>query len=500
MAASLSINFNPFPSGAAVPVYNLVQQAFAAWIAHFDVTFGNYLVNVQFGSTVAGDASLAFSPLVTVGGVQPGTVANPTVVAPALGLAVAGRVYGSTPIALTLTIDNNYINGTHPVTDDLGAVEREFGHALGIKSTGGIVITGPVAGPFAQPIGKKVVSVYDRLVQTVPNSFNPPGSLDYGPNAQAAFGRPVPVNFYDTDSTYAGLAAVDSITQPASSLQPLDVALLRDSGIPVLTDQELGEHQVARLYVAAFGRTADSAGLIAQYAALRNGATLAQLGNSFVASTEFTNRYGALSNADFVNALYQNVLGRAGDAAGVALFNSALTRGVSRGTVLAGVADSEEERGRLNSNPNIAYASTAEAELARLYDAAFARDVDAGGFNAYTPAIINGTSLRAVAMSFMTSAEFTNRYGIAPTDKTLVDAYYENTLHRAPDTAGEAQYLQALSSGGFSRADLLVAFADSPEHVNALAQRTAARDATGFNLDLSPHLGLIPMISEPITT
>jgi len=499
MAASLSINFNPFPNGAAIPVYNLVQQAFAAWTSHFDVTFGNYYVNVQFGSTVAGDASLAFSPLVTVGGGQPGTVGNPTVVAPALGLAVAGRAYGGTSIALTLTIDNNYINGTHPITDDLGAVEREFGHALGVKSTGGIVISGPVTGAFAQPIGKTVVSVYDRLVQTVPNSFNPPGSQDFGPNAQASFGRPVPVNFYDTDSTYSGRAAVDSITQPASNLQPLDVALLRDSGVPVLTDQELGEHQVARLYIAAFGRTADGAGLIAQYAALRNGATLAQLGDNFVASAEFTNRYGALNNVDFVNALYQNVLGRAGDAAGVALFNSALTRGVSRGAVLAGIADSEEERARLNANPNIAYAGAAEAQLARLYDAAFARDVDPGGFAAYTPAIINGSSLQTVAMSFMASPEFTNRYGTAPTDKVLVDAYYENTLHRVPDAAGEAQYLGALSSRGFSRADLLVAFANSQEYINALAQRTAARDAGGFNLDLSPHLGLIPVITAPMT-
>ncbi len=497
MAASLSIQFSPFPGGAAIPAYNLVQQAFAAWLSHFDVTFGNYAVTVQFGSTVAGDASLDFSPLTTVGGGQPGTVANPTVVAPALGLAVAGRAYGTTPVALTLTIDNNYINGTRPITDDLGAVEREFGHALGIKSTGGIVITGPVAGAFAQPIGKKVVSVYDRLVQTVPNSL-PVGSLDYGPNAWAAFRRPVPVNFYDTDSTYAGRAAADSITQPAGSLQPLDVALLRDSGVPALTDQELGEHQVARLYIAAFGRAADGAGLVAQYGALRAGATLAQIGDGFVGSAEFANRYGALNNADFVGALYQNVLGRAGDAAGVALLEDALRRGVSRGTVLAGVADSEEERGRLNSDPNIAYAGTAEAQVARLYDAAFARDADPGGFAADTAAVINGASLQTVAMSFMASPEFVNRYGAAPTDKALVDAFYENTLHRVPDAAGEALYLGALSSGGFSRADLLVAFANSQEHINALAQRTAARDAAGFNLDLSPHLGLIPVISAPV--
>ena len=140
-------------------------------------------------------------------------------------------------------------------------------------------------------------------------------------------------------------------TQGAATLQPLDIALLRDAGVAALTDQELGEHQVARLYVAAFGRNADSAGLVQQYAGLRAGETLAQLADGIVGSAEFTNRYGVLSNADYVSALYQNVLGRAGDASGVAFYNGALARGASRGTILAAFRRQRRGAGPVERQP-----------------------------------------------------------------------------------------------------------------------------------------------------
>ena len=60
--------------------------------------------------------------------------------------------------------------------------------------------------------------------------------------------------------------------------------------------------------------------------------------------------------------------------------------------------------------------------------------------------------------------------------------------------------MSAPLAAGLSRADLLVSFSESQEHISLVAQRTAARDAAGFNLDLSPHLGIIPVISEPVTT
>ena len=162
----------------------------------------------------------------------------------------------------------------------------------------------------------------------------------------------------------------------------------------------------------------------------------------------------------------------------------------SRGSILANIADGDEARGRLSANPNVTYAATAEAQVARLYDAAFGRDADPTGFSAFVSAVINGTSLQQVALSFLRSAEFASRYGAAASDTTLVDTLYANTLHRPADPAGEALYVQALGSGGLSHAALLVAFSASQEHINLVAQRAGARDAAGNNIDLLPHLEL----------
>ncbi len=495
MAATFNIQYDK-TSVAGLdtgPVNAIVQQALAAWVQRFDYTTGSYTLNVNFGATINSDASLALGSYTTI---KPDKYTP--VVAPSFGLALAGRSPGPGANMLNLTLNPAYLTGALPVSGALGPIEREIGHGLGIRSTPGPRLTGPLIGAFSSPFVKAMISLYELSEQTAPNSL-PVTAQYFGPNSVATFGRVLQVVYGDSETTLTGLAAVDSLTQPASSLQPLDVALLRDSGLPALSDQELGEHQVARLYVAAFGRNADSAGLILQYGALRSGQSLAQIAAGFTASAEYANRYGNLSNAGFVNALYQNVLGRAGDAAGVQNFVAVLDAGNSRSALLAGFADSDEARGDLNGNPNVTYAATAEAQVARVYDTAFGRYADPAGFNLFTQAVISGTSLQQVALSFLASPEFTNRYGASPSDQALVDGLYQNTLQRTPDAAGEALFVQALASG-LSRADLLVSFSNSQEHVNLVAQRAGTRDAAGYNVDLQPHLGIIPVVSARVTT
>ncbi len=506
MAATLNVQFtDPADAGASAgAIRAVVQQAFAEWVRHFDYTTGNYTINVSFRApSQPADASLQYPAPTTfegsyvstndvvVGGVGP---YNFPLYGQRLGLALTGRGVGPTDTG-TLYLNPGYLDGSQSLANAVAPIERELGHQFGIRSLHPNNFLN-FSGGAAVQTGVRL-SVYDSNVKFI---TYPPDFLTTfnGPNAEVAYGGPVPVLGADPGTTtVGGGAAVDTTTQGAATVQPLDVALLRDAGVAALTGQELGEHQVARLYVAAFGRNADSAGLVQQYAGLRAGETLAQLADGIVGSAEFTNRYGALSNADYVSALYQNVLGRAGDASGVAFYNGALARGASRGVILAAFADSDEERGRLNGNPNVTYAATAEAQVARLYDTAFGRDADPTGFSAYTPAVINGVTLQQVALSFLASPEFANRYGASPADQTLVDGLYRNTLQRAPDAAGEALYVRALAAG-LSRADLLASFSESREHISLVAQRTAARDAAGFNLDLSPHLGIIPVISGPV--
>ena len=102
---------------------------------------------------------------------------------------------------------------------------------------------------------------------------------------------------------------------------------------------------VARLYDTVFGRLPDAGGEANWTAALAGGASLTQVAQGFVASTEFQATYGALSNDAFVTLLYQNVLHRPPDAQGQLGWTSSLSAGHSRAEVVVGFSESLEHVG-----------------------------------------------------------------------------------------------------------------------------------------------------------
>lgn len=106
---------------------------------------------------------------------------------------------------------------------------------------------------------------------------------------------------------------------------------------------------VARIYQAVFGREPDAAGFDVNVDALRGDLELVQLANAFVASEEFLNRFGTRDvTDDYIEALYQNVLGRASDAAGKAGW---LASGRSAAEILIGFSESPEFQN--NYNPSV---------------------------------------------------------------------------------------------------------------------------------------------------
>jgi serralysin len=134
-----------------------------------------------------------------------------------------------------------------------------------------------------------------------------------------------------------GLSRPDALVAIANSME--NRANLR----PMAGDKNDG--QAARLYQAALNRAPDSAGLSVFSTALSNGATSEQIAHGFVTSEEFANNYGSLTNpSDFATQLYQNVLHRAPDAAGLQNFVNALNAGASRESILLGFSDSTENR------------------------------------------------------------------------------------------------------------------------------------------------------------
>jgi len=100
---------------------------------------------------------------------------------------------------------------------------------------------------------------------------------------------------------------------------------------------------VARLYISALLRVPDEAGFDNWVAYVRAGNSLQMTADAFAGSAEFTNRYGAMSNTDYVTALYENILGREPDPAGLADWVGQLGAGTAtRSQILIGFAQSQE--------------------------------------------------------------------------------------------------------------------------------------------------------------
>ena len=94
---------------------------------------------------------------------------------------------------------------------------------------------------------------------------------------------------------------------------------------------------VYMLYKAAFNRAPDNGGMGYWLAQKDSGKDIVtSLAQGFVGSKEFTDKYGTNpSNASYVDKLYLNVLGRAGESGGVAYWNEQLDAGnISKAAVL----------------------------------------------------------------------------------------------------------------------------------------------------------------------
>ncbi len=111
---------------------------------------------------------------------------------------------------------------------------------------------------------------------------------------------------------------------------------------PTAAIAESEQDAIGRLYVAAFDRPSDPAGLSYWGSALQQGVGLETIADYFVQSDEFQATYGQVDDADFVTLVYRNVLGRSPDTAGLDYWVDLLDQGYSPGTILNGFAQSPE--------------------------------------------------------------------------------------------------------------------------------------------------------------
>ncbi|MGH1503966.1 MAG: DUF4214 domain-containing protein [Acidimicrobiales bacterium] len=102
---------------------------------------------------------------------------------------------------------------------------------------------------------------------------------------------------------------------------------------------------IRRLYQAYFLRESDIGGLAFWTTAEANGMSLGEISEHFARSSEFVQRYGSLSDREFVRRVYLNVMGRQPDEAGYDFWIGQLRAGLTRGEMMIGFSESVEFRG-----------------------------------------------------------------------------------------------------------------------------------------------------------
>jgi len=99
------------------------------------------------------------------------------------------------------------------------------------------------------------------------------------------------------------------------------------------------------LYQAAFNRVPDLGGLGFWIRALDAGVSLVSVARDFLTSAEFVKTYGSnLSDEQFVDLMYHNILHREPDAGGAAFYLNALHAGGPRASVLSSISESIENQ------------------------------------------------------------------------------------------------------------------------------------------------------------
>lgn len=109
--------------------------------------------------------------------------------------------------------------------------------------------------------------------------------------------------------------------------------------------------------------------------------------------------------------------------------------------------------------------------VAYVYEAALDRNgnIDPEGLNFWIDAREAGLSEEELGEAFLDSAEFALAFGDPDTlsDRALVEILYANILDRDGELAGVEFWTEVVADPGYSRGELLVAFADSTENRNA---------------------------------
>ncbi len=226
------------------------------------------------------------------------------------------------------------------------------------------------------------------------------------------------------------------------------------------TPEEKVKAFVIRCYQVILGRGVDPEGLANWSAALLNGtAQASQIIDGIVSSQEYALKN--LNHEASVKVLYQAMLGRDPDPAGLAAWTKVLDDGYPFGSVINGFCGSPEfiaicnsygiQPGSVNVGPVIPKPADdttrglIEGFVKRCYVILLDRGVDPTGLKDWSDALENGVAQASqIIDGIVNSQEFQLR-GL--TNEQKVDCLYMAMLGRGADPDGKAAWVQVLADG-----------------------------------------------------
>ena len=160
----------------------------------------------------------------------------------------------------------------------------------------------------------------------------------------------------------------------------------------------------------------------------------------------------------FVQQVYQDFLGRAADAGGLAYWVDAIdNQGVPRAQLVERFLNSAE------------FGQTV-SPVTRLYFAYFNRIPDYPGLMYWIDMYSMGTPLATISNAFAGSAEFTATYGSFD-NGAFVTLVYQNVLGRDPDAGGLSYWTGVLDRSEQTRGQVMIGFSESIEYQTLMTSK-----------------------------
>lgn len=239
--------------------------------------------------------------------------------------------------------------------------------------------------------------------------------------------------------------------------------------------REDAENFVSRMYSIALGRNFDDEGLDYWCDKLVDQKIdAAGITYQFFASKEYQAK--ERTNEEYLDDLYQTILGRKPDAEGKAYWLKALEEGQSRTVVMSCFANSNEfseicdefniPRGTMERDGSSICNADVRQFILRNYAKALERKGETAGVETWCYLINKKKMTPAeVTESFFHSKEFINK---KLSDEEYVETLYETFLGRSSDPEGKAYWLNHLKKGK-SRDEVMKGFSNSVEFSKIVA-------------------------------